>query len=106
MTDPLDFDGLVEVGARAIPDLDRAQRFVIARAILSAVLPHVLAGPREALEPLAQVSSFFPERYYQPPDAVAELVRRGEYARLEVGHLRRAADELARIDKLTEGLGT
>lgn len=88
MTD-LDFDGLVEMVAKASCDhagIDFAYYSEPekrrGRAILRAVLPHVLAGPREALKVAAPIIA----------GSGASEARRKVYA------------ELARIDKLTEGM--
>jgi len=117
MTD-LDFDGLVEMGARAAYEDDagdprgvpweelwdpvKAPYREDARAILSAVLPHVLAGPREALGPLASVADDYDD---SEDDALRVLVDADFFvSRLLLGTFRRARAELARIDKLTEGM--
>lgn len=108
MTDPLDFDGLVEMGARVLAhnagddDMCWALYADDARAILSAVLPHVLAGPREVLGPLASVADDYDD---SEDDALRVLVDADFFvSRLLLGTFRRARAELARIDKLTEGM--
>ena len=105
MTDPLDFDGLVGLVAGGIRDalLDYGvnretitndpEIGTLARAILRAVLPHVLAGPREALEGVT-------ERYVD----LAGSGDCGHWDPEEEIFVINARAELARIDKLTVGM--
>ena len=134
MTDPLDFDGLVEMAAAALyrtePEMDQpvdldgrttGPAFIVpwvtlcecyeplaetvrqkARAILSAVLPHVLAGPREALVRTKSELAGVPSILRNPVWTMAENIRVAEERVNRALALREAA--LARIDKLTEGM--
>lgn len=106
MTDPLDFDGLVEMGARAVLDLDlnADSESVIARAILTAVLPHVLAGPREGLRPFALIAEHDVRDTEADRDRFKPMFTFNRAPWIIIGDLRRARSELARIDKLTEGV--
>ena len=112
MPDPIpSFEDLVEAGARVFAiesgdtDLYWSLYASDVRAILNAVLPLVLAGAEKALEPFAVSSTFFAERYLDT-DAIYNASRRGEYARIEVGHLRRARTILAGIKALVGPLPT
>ena len=102
MPDPIpSLDELHGMLRRKFPYLSNPE----ARAILNAVLPLVLAGAEKALEPFAVSSTFFAERYLDT-DAIYNASRRGEYARIEVGHLRRARTILAGIKALVGPLPT
>lgn len=72
-----------------------------AKRILNAVLPLVLKPATEALRPFALSSTFFAERYLDT-DAIYDASRRGEYVRIEVGHLRSARTTLAGIKALVD----
>lgn len=97
---PLDFDELVDLGAKAAFETltnslwsgasdPHIELFLQdARAILSAVLPHVLAGPREALGDAPKPNGPFPIGVNTYHD----------------WYWNRRESALARIDKLTEGM--
>ena len=138
MTDPIDFDGLVEMGARAAYEDDagdprgvpweelwdpvKAPYREDARAILTAVLPRVLAGPREALGRVSNAKALagvrdlvagwngenrpdgpYTERHPSRLGATLPKTNCGAVYELDEA-LVNARAELARIDKLTEGM--
>lgn len=116
MTD-LDFDGLVEMACRGVygstwdgppdkmpgPEMKAVWRKHVGKAV-RAVLPHVLAGPREALGPFALIAEHDVGDTEADRDRFKPMFTFNRAPWIIIGDLRRARSELARIDKLTEGL--
>ncbi len=110
----LDMEKLVKAAARAdSPEWDNYTGVVKRgararyRAILAAVLPLVLAGPRKALRPPASPAEIFGADWSDDDELAVEPIDDygcGSNGRLlftiKIGDLRRARSELSRIEAL------
>ena len=100
MADPLDMDGLIIATCRAGQEAGFYLTENEARAILTAVLPLVLAGPGEALEPLAWIAENDIGETEDDKDRFKPMFIFNRAPWLVVGDFRRARSEHARIDSL------